>query len=282
MSKSVAVAMLCIAGVLPALASEKFFKSGGVRIRYLDEGRGEPLVLLHGSGGSADDFEYAGVIRALKKEYRILALDARAHGQSGQPHEVAKYGLEMVEDVVRLLDRLAIPRAHVLGFSMGARITAKLMVTHPDRLQSVLLVGGGARRDTPEERRRLEEQATGYEKGTILVQAWPADNPPRTIQEARALSDAYLKQHDRLALAALTRGRVQFFVTADELRASEVPAIGIAGSADGALNELRRTAADKRGMAIVEIDGAGHTDAIARPEFVRAVRTFLAAHRLAR
>ena len=187
----------------------------------------------------------------LKKEYRILALDARAHGQSGRPREVARYGLEMVEDVVRLLDRLKIPRAHVLGFSMGARITAKLMVTHPERLQSVLLVGGGARRDTLEDRQRLERAgAVGYEKGTILIQAWPADDLPARSRRRAPCPDAYLREHDRHALAALTRGRVQFFVTADELRANEVPAIGIAGSKDGALAELRRTAADKRDMAV--------------------------------
>lgn len=279
MKRCVAVVLLCAAGVSPLLAASRSFLSNGVKIRYLDEGKGETLVLLHGSGGDADDFASTGVIRALKKDYRILAPDARAHGRSGHPRGVEHYGLEMIEDVVRLLDQAGVDRAHVLGFSMGAGIAAKLMVTHPERLRSVILAGGGARRDTPEDRLNLEAQARRWETGEILLRAWPEDAPPATMEEARRLSDEALKGRHRFATAALTRGRVAWYVSPDELRASQVPAIGIAGTRDGALAGVRRTAEAKPGMQVVEVEGAGHFETLSRKEFVAAIRAFLATQR---
>lgn len=279
MKRCVAVVLICVAGVSPLLAASRSFLSNGVKIQYLDEGKGETLVLLHGSGGGYDDFAYAGVIRALRKDYRILAPDARAHGRSGHPRGVEHYGMEMIDDVVRLLDQAGVDRAHVLGFSMGARIAAKLMVTHPERLRSVILAGGGARRDTPRDRANLEALARRWETGDILIRAWPDDSPPATMAEARRLSDEALKGRHRHAIAALTRGRVAWYVSPDELRASQVPAIGIAGTRDGALAEVRRTAEAKPGMTVVEIEGAGHVETLSRKEFVAAIRAFLAAER---
>ena len=279
MKRYVAVVLLCAVGVSPLLAASRSFLSNGVKIQYLDEGKGETLVLLHGSGGGYDDFAYSGVIRALRKDYRILAPDARAHGRSGHPREVERYGMEMIEDVVRLLDQVGVDQAHVLGFSMGARIAAKLMVTHPERLRSVILAGGGARRDTPQDRLNLEALARRWETGDIRIRAWPDDAPPATMEEARRLSDEALKGRHRLAIAALTRGRVAWYVSPDELRASQVPAIGIAGTRDGALAEVRRTAEAKPGMKVVEIEGAAHVETLSRKEFVAAIRAFLAAQR---
>src|SRR5204862_320240 len=69
-------------------------------------------------------------------------MDCRGHGKSDKPHEPGKYGVEMVEDVVRLMDHLRIKRAHIVGYSMGSMITAKLLVTHPERLITATLGGG--------------------------------------------------------------------------------------------------------------------------------------------
>lgn len=267
--------LLALLVSVQAHAASRSFNSNGVKIRYLDEGKGPAIVLLHGSGGSSDDFAFTGVIRGLKREYRVLSPDARAHGLSGHPHEVSKYGLEMIEDVVRLMDHAKVEKAHVLGFSMGARIAAKLMVTRPERLLSTILVGGGASRDTPQSRANLEAQATRWEKGNLLMQAWPDNNPPASMEEARALSDEWLRSRDRRALAALTRGRVAWYVSPEELRASQVPAIGIVGTRDGAIAELRRTAESKPGMKVVEIEGAGHVETLSRKEFVAAILAFL-------
>ena len=121
------------------------FDSNGVKIAYVDKGRGEPVLLIHGFTGSyARHWEAPGVIDALEKAgYRATAIDCRGHGQSGKPHEVSQYGMEMVRDVVRLLDHLHIERAHIVGYSMGGAIATQLLVKHADRLLTVTLLGAG-------------------------------------------------------------------------------------------------------------------------------------------
>ena len=85
----------------PAAAQEQFLDSHGVKIHYTVEGQGEPVLLLH---GLAQDVElWTGVRKALATEYQVIAMDFRGHGKSEKPHSPEKYGLEMVEDVPRLL-----------------------------------------------------------------------------------------------------------------------------------------------------------------------------------
>ena len=117
--------MVCL---LPAASAAQqtgnTFDSRGVRIHYVDKGRGTPVVLIHGLTGSyARHWETPGAIEALEKAgFRVIAIDCRGHGQSGKPRNPSEYGLEMVEDVVRLLDHLRIEQAHVVGYSMGGAI----------------------------------------------------------------------------------------------------------------------------------------------------------------
>ena len=120
------VALDCVA------AQDQFFDSNGVRIRYIDQGAGPPVVLIH---GFTSDIErgWAKVQKPLSESYQVIALDCRGFGQSDKPHDPKSYGIEMSQDVVRLLDHLGIPRAHIVGHSMGAGITAQLLTTNPDR-----------------------------------------------------------------------------------------------------------------------------------------------------
>jgi hypothetical protein len=133
------------AGNFTAQESDGFFNVDGVPIHYMDFGSGEPVVLMHGLN---DSFERAwietDIARALiGAGYRVLALDARAHGQSGTPHDPAKYGREMSLDIVRLMDHVGVDKAHIVGYSMGARIVGKLRDLHPDRFISMCIGGLG-------------------------------------------------------------------------------------------------------------------------------------------
>ena len=97
-------------------AEERFFNSAGIRIRYIEEGRGEPVVLVHGYTSDAEtQWTRTSVLQALAARYRVIALDARGHGSSGKPHDSAQYGPEMGFDILRLLDHLDIARAHIVG-----------------------------------------------------------------------------------------------------------------------------------------------------------------------
>src|SRR5262245_27902523 len=99
---------------------DAFLDSRGVRIRYVERGEGDAIVLLH---GYADDIEIAwietGIFEDLSEDHRVVAFDLRGHGKSGKPHEPEKYGREMARDAVRLMDHLRIDRAHVVGHSVG-------------------------------------------------------------------------------------------------------------------------------------------------------------------
>src|SRR5215471_15616416 len=113
------LAVLLVAAVAPwahshTTLADKFFMSNGVKIRYIDVGRGEPVVLIHGFAGTLD-------------------INFGQHGTSEKPHDPKQYGINMITDVVNLLDELKIPKAHVVGYSMGGAITGKFITAHSDR-----------------------------------------------------------------------------------------------------------------------------------------------------
>ena len=120
------------------------FMSGNVKIHYVVRGKGEPVILIHGLASSTRlNWELPGVIAELEKHYQVVALDNRGHGLSDKPQAEGRYGVEMVEDVVRLMDRLHISKAHVVGYSLGGMIAMKLAVLHPERVTSMVLGGMG-------------------------------------------------------------------------------------------------------------------------------------------
>ena len=108
---------------------------------------------------------------------RVVAIDCRGHGKSDKPHDTAKYGPQMAEDVIEMMDHLKIKKAHIVGYSMGGMITAKLLTTHPDRLLSATLGGhGGLRDDGP--RQFYDELASSLEQGKGFGLLIAALTPP--------------------------------------------------------------------------------------------------------
>jgi pimeloyl-ACP methyl ester carboxylesterase len=124
------------------------FHNGPVEIAYLDEGEGEPIVLVHGFASNKEvNWVAPGWVAALTRAgHRAIALDNRGHGESSKLYDPADYDrAKMAEDVRALLDHLGIARADVMGYSMGARITANLALVHPKRLRSAIFGGLGIR-----------------------------------------------------------------------------------------------------------------------------------------
>ncbi len=124
------------------------FSHNGVEIAFLDEGEGEPIVLVHGFASNKEiNWVGPGWMSTLTRAgRRAIALDDRGHGASSKLYDPAAYhSSRMAEDVSALLDHLGLPRADVMGYSMGARIAAYLALAHPDRVRSVVLGGLGIR-----------------------------------------------------------------------------------------------------------------------------------------
>jgi pimeloyl-ACP methyl ester carboxylesterase len=123
------------------------FDSDGVRLAFIDEGGGEPIILIHGFASSVrTNWIEPGWVKLLTDNgFRVIAIDNRGHGESEKLYDPALYTAPlMAEDVRRLMDHLAVPRADVMGYSMGARITAFLALKYPDRVRSAIFGGLGA------------------------------------------------------------------------------------------------------------------------------------------
>jgi pimeloyl-ACP methyl ester carboxylesterase len=122
------------------------FSSDGVDIAFLDDGEGEPILLIHGFASNiAVNWGATGWIDTLRSAgRRVIAMDVRGHGRSAKLRDPEEYRPTlMARDAANLLDHLVIPRADVMGYSMGARITAFLAVGHPDLVRSAILGGMG-------------------------------------------------------------------------------------------------------------------------------------------
>lgn len=126
----------------PQPLKDQFFMSEGVRIRFVEDALGaDPVILLHDRGSSIEeqwiDTKIMGTL-AQQQIFRVIAMDLRGHGKSDK----ASFDVEAARDVVRLMDHLKIPRAHIVGYGLGANIAAYLSVAHPDRLITMTLAGG--------------------------------------------------------------------------------------------------------------------------------------------
>jgi pimeloyl-ACP methyl ester carboxylesterase len=124
------------------------FSHDGVEIAFIDEGEGEPIVLVHGFASNKEvNWVTPGWMTWLTRAgRRAIAIDNRGHGESTKLYEPAAYhSATMAEDVRALLDHLALARADIMGYSMGARIAAFMALAHPDRVRSVVLGGLGFR-----------------------------------------------------------------------------------------------------------------------------------------
>jgi len=278
------VGLLALAPAMAWAAPEsRFFDSAGVRIHYIEEGRGEPVILVHGyTTDLGQQFVASGIFPALAQRYRTIALDARGHGESGKPHDRAAYGPEMGLDVIRLMDHLGIRRAHIMGYSMGAHIVAQLVTLHPERFATMVLGGASGRRDwSAEDQRRVDIESDEMDEGMLRSQIrrlWPRDQPPPSEEEIRRRSAQQMEGKDNRALAAVRRSNPDQVVTAAQMRAVTVPSLGIVGTADPYLREFEALKAAMPQLELVTIEGANHNTAPRQPAFVQAMLRFYQAH----
>jgi pimeloyl-ACP methyl ester carboxylesterase len=122
------------------------FDSDGVRIAFLEEGAGAPILLIHGFASCVryNWIEPGWVGLLVRNGYRVVAFDNRGHGESEKLYDRALYSAPlMAEDARRLLEHVGVSRADVMGYSMGARITAFLALAHPARVRSAIFGGLG-------------------------------------------------------------------------------------------------------------------------------------------
>jgi pimeloyl-ACP methyl ester carboxylesterase len=274
------------------VAEDGSFDSNGVKIYYVTEGNGEPVVLIHGfmadhdmwgKGRFLNSVLETKVMATLAKDFRVIALDCRGHGKSGKPSQTESYGPAMAEDVVGLLDHLKIPKAHLVGYSMGSLIAGRVAAMHPERVLSVTFGGGAA--ILPIEPKAQEVFAKGIEDGTglipLVIGLSPADQAKPTPQEAEAIVKKLLSAEARSGLAAALRSFENIMVTPEELKKCKAPVLYVYGTNEYANIKDRVPAELKllgRGQVKL-VEGADHLSTPGRPEFQAAVLEFLRANK---
>ena len=252
--------------------------STGVRLRVVEQGppNGLPVVLLHGWPDSAQSYER--VLPLLPPEWRVAAVDQRGHGQSDQPER--GYAIDdFAADVPALLDALAMPRAVLVGHSMGSFLARRAAEQSPGRISRLVLIGTALRaRNTV----LLDFEATvdalqdpvalsfvrEFQESTV-ARPVPADFMTRVI-EASAGVPARIWQAVLAGLLAYEPGPPP-----------TCPTLVLGGTSDGLFSaeEQRAAAAAIPGARLELVDGIGHCLQWENPErFVALLADFV--HRL--
>ena len=107
-----------------------------IQLHCIEQGQGQPLILLHGNGESCDYFEHQ--IHCFSKDYRVIAIDTRGHGKSPRgekPFTIKQFA----EDLYGFMDAKGIAKAHILGFS--GNIALEFALKHPERIEKLILNG---------------------------------------------------------------------------------------------------------------------------------------------
>jgi pimeloyl-ACP methyl ester carboxylesterase len=285
--RSLLLALLFVFSGLSFLHAEDFFfNSGGVKIHYIVEGKGEPVLLIHGFAGSVQSWMRVGVVKALSEKYLVIALDNRGHGQSDKPHNVADYGLKMNDDVIRLMDHLKIKKAHIVGYSMGGFMTDRLLMDQPDRFVTATLGGAGWMKHgqpvlghdpgVAEVVAKSLEEGKGL--GPLLLLLTPKGQPSPTEEALESNNKTLMASNDAVALAAVQRSLYKFEVSEDKLRKNRVPVLSLIGEIDPIKDSVDQLQGVLANLKVVVIPSANHGSAPTDPLFVKSLKEFLVAH----
>jgi pimeloyl-ACP methyl ester carboxylesterase len=243
------------------------FRKDDVEIAYLDEGEGEPIVLIHGFASTKEvNWLLTSWVTTLTKVgRRAIALDNRGHGASTKLYDPAAYhSAIMAEDVRALLDHLEIERADLMGYSMGSRIAAFLSVEHPARVRSAILGGLGIR--LVEGVGLPESIAEALEAPTV------ADVKDPTRRTFRVFAEQ--TRSDLRALAACIRGSRQTLSRA-EVASIMAPVLVAVGTKDKVAGDAHELAVLIPGARALDIPDRDHMLAVGDKVFKAAAIDFL-------
>jgi len=243
------------------------FHNGAVEIAYLDEGEGEPIVLVHGFASTKNvNWVYPTWVSELRKNgRRVIALDNRGHGESAKLYDPAEYSIPiMASDVVALMDHLSIPRADIMGYSLGARMTAWLGLTKPERLRSAILGGIGM------------AMVDGGGPGENVAAALEAPSLEEVSDPVARTFRAFADQtrSDRRALAACLRGS-RGLMSRDEVTGINVPVLIAVGTTDEVAGSAHGLGDLIPGAEVLDIPNRDHMRAVGDKVYKTGVVDFL-------
>jgi pimeloyl-ACP methyl ester carboxylesterase len=252
------------------------------KIHYVEAGRGAPVILLHGSGG--EGARWMPTIKGLASEFRVIAPDQIGWGASDKPMTIYHSGV-FAEFLARFMKEIGVPKAALVGQSMGAGVALQMAVNYPQLVDRMVLVNGGGFRSANEAPARgraglacTADLECRYASGEPRI-------PEKMYYNHSLITDQRVEQSDPAAALGLYGGVVQIAnarglggVTEEEVRGIKTPTLLVWGANDKLSPPVN---ADKLNAAItgsrkVLIDKAGHYPFIEHPDqFNQAVREFL-------
>ncbi len=244
------------------------FHHDGLRLAYFDEGEpsGEPVLLIHGFASSAlVNWVHPGWLKTLGDAgFRVIAIDNRGHGRSDKPHlPEAYHPASMADDAVALLDHLGISQTHVMGYSMGARISAFAGLRHPHRVRSLVFGGLGL---------GMVDGAGDWDPIAAALRAPSLDD----VTDARGrMFRAFAEQtrSDRIALAACIETS-RDLVTPEQLQRLTMPVLVGVGTKDDIAGSAQALAALLPDAEALDIPNRDHMLAVGDRVFKHAVLGF--------
>jgi pimeloyl-ACP methyl ester carboxylesterase len=246
------------------------FTSNGVSLAYEIHGDGPPLLLIHGFASSGQiNWVATGWADTLNKAgYRAITLDNRGHGKSQRFYDPEMYWAHLMADDARnLIDHLGIERLPVIGYSMGARITAYLALKHPERVVCAVLGGMGV------------NLINGLEDSDAIIEGLVADRledlTHPSARQFRIFADH--SKADRRALAACMVTSREPMAEAD-VRKIAVPVLIAVGEDDAMAGSPEALAALIPDAVAFTIPRRNHMLATGDPKFKAAVLSFLGQH----
>lgn len=252
---------------------QRFSSWDGIEIAYYEWGEKTalpPVVLHHGFVANAEaNWLATGVVPALTTAgRRVIAPDARGHGQSEKPHDPDRYGEQrMARDLAVLLDLLGARQVDLVGYSMGA-VVALILSSHDRRVRRLVVggVGAGVIECGGGDRRAVSNES--------IVEALSVDDPASVISpEAaafRALADAL--DGDRQALVAQARSVYRGRIALDRICA---PTLILAGVQDP-MAVRPEALVEAIPNAVLQSLLGDHIEALGDPRFARSIVDFLA------
>ena len=243
------------------------FHNGDVEIAYLDEGEGDPILLVHGFASTKNvNWVYPAWVSELKKNgRRVIAFDNRGHGDSAKLYDPALYEVAtMAGDIAALMDHLGIERADVMGYSLGSRMTAVLARSQPQRLRSAILGGIGIG--------MIEGGGPGENVAAALEAPSLEDVSDPVGRTFRAFADQ--TRSDRRALAACLRGSRRL-MTRDEAAGIAVPVLIAVGTSDEIAGSAHALSEIIRGSEVLDIPNRDHMRAVGDKVYKAGVLEFL-------
>lgn len=257
----------------------QFFSHDGFDFAFIDispaaAAAAEPILLIHGFASTHFvNWVAPGWVKTLTEAgYRTIALDNRGHGASSKSYDPADYTPDkMAGDAAALLDHLGIGKAHVFGYSMGARIAAFLALAEPQLVATLIFGGLGV---------GMVDGVGDWDPiADALAAADPADITHPRGKMFRAFADQ--TRSDRRALAACIATSRELLSEADVSRIAQPTLIGV-GTKDEIGGSPEALAALMPNATAFAIEGRDHMLAVGDRAFKKRVLEFLEAHPIRR